>query len=206
MVMVVLDESVEEQLKAERRAKGLDGHDEVWDGVYHMSPLANNEHQWIISRLAGIFFITIDSPGLGQAFAGANVSDREDGWEKNYRVPDLAVFLEGNTAQDRESHWLGGPDFVVEVASPRDETREKLPFYGKVGVRELLLVDRDPWALGLYRNRGGVLVREGESGVDSGGVLEFEALPLAARLVAAEGGGRPRIEVARRGGGGRWLV
>ena len=29
-------------------------------------------------------------------FAGTNVSDREDDWRKNFRCPDVAVFLPGN--------------------------------------------------------------------------------------------------------------
>lgn len=206
MAMLILDKYVEEQLKAERKATGADCYDEVWEGVYHMSPLAGDERQGIVARLTGILFLTIDLPGLGLVRAGVNVSDRMEDWKGNYRIPDVAVFLAGTAARNCESHWLGGPDFVVEITSPGDETRDKLPFYGRVGVRELLLVDRDPWVLELYHNRDGRLVLEGTSRVAMGERLAFAVLPLSARLIADEGGGRPRIEVSQDEGAGRWLV
>ena len=59
-------------------------------------------------------------------FPGCNVSDRPKRWKKNYRCPDVAVFLPGNPAEDRETHWFGGPDFAVEILSPYDRSREKL--------------------------------------------------------------------------------
>jgi len=46
---------------------------------------------------------------------------------------------------------VGGPDFAVEILNPGDRTPEKLPFYASVNVRELLVVDRDPWSLELFR-------------------------------------------------------
>ena len=36
-----------------------------------------------------------------------------------------------------------------------DKSRKKFGFYKSVGVRELLLVDRHPWALELYRVEAG---------------------------------------------------
>jgi Uma2 family endonuclease len=206
MAMLILDKYVEEQLKAERKATGADCYDEVWEGVYHMSPLAGDEHQGIVSLLTTIFTVTVQWTGLGLVRAGVNVSDREEDWKFNYRIPDVAVFLAGTAARNCETHWVGGPDFAVEIASPGDETRDKLPFYGEAGVRELLLIDRDPWALELYRNRDGRLVLEGTSCVSRGERLAFAVLPLSARLVAGEGGGRHRIEVSQDEGAGSWLV
>jgi Uma2 family endonuclease len=206
MAMLVLDRYAEERLKAERKASGADRYDEVWDGVYHMSPIAGDEHQEIVARLTGIFFNTIDMPGLGLVRPGVNVSDRADDWTSNYRVPDVAVFLAGTSARNRETHWLGGPDFGVEVISRGDDTRDKLPFYAAVGSRELLLIDRDPWALELYRPGGGGLALAGTSTVVGGESLPSAVLPLRFRLVAGEGGGRPRIEVTHADGAQRWLV
>ena len=110
MSMIINDELVEARLIDERRANGLDGHDEVWDGVYVISPLANNEHQRVATELAAILCGIVVNEGLGSVFAGANVSDRDDDWTKNYRVPDVLVFLEETNAVDRGSHWYGGPD------------------------------------------------------------------------------------------------
>ena len=45
MSLLVSDPELKERLLAERRASGGDRYDEVWDGVYVMSPLADDEHQ-----------------------------------------------------------------------------------------------------------------------------------------------------------------
>lgn len=42
---LVADPQISEKLIAERKALGLDRFDEVWEGVYVMPPMANNEHQ-----------------------------------------------------------------------------------------------------------------------------------------------------------------
>ena len=157
MPTLVNDPRVEETLLAHRRQSGLDKYDEVWDGVYVMAPIANNEHQGLLSRLTTILVGQIEFPGLGRVFPGANVSDRPLDWQQNYRVPDVLVFLNGNPAEDRDSHWFGGPDFAVEISSPGDQSREKIDFYSRVGVRELLIIDRDPWQLELFRLTAGRL-------------------------------------------------
>ncbi|MGO9918852.1 MAG: Uma2 family endonuclease, partial [Isosphaeraceae bacterium] len=131
----------------ERRECGGDRYDEVWDGVYVMSPLADNEHQQLGFDLAWAIKM-----GLGQRiriFPGCNVSSRSQRWKRNYRCPDVAVFLPDNPAEDRKTHWFGGPDFAVEIQSPFDRSREKFGFYAKVGVRELMFVARRPWSLEL---------------------------------------------------------
>src|SRR4051794_28174820 len=117
MATLILDPDVEESLLAERKKSGADRYDEVWEGVYHVSPLAGDEHQGLVAHLTGVFYITIDLPGLGCVRAGVNVSDRKGNWKKNYRIPDVAVFLAGTSAQNRGAYWLGGPDFAVEIAS-----------------------------------------------------------------------------------------
>jgi Uma2 family endonuclease len=201
----VLDSYVEDQILAQRRASGGDRFDEVWDGIYVMSPLANNEHQLIATRLSTILQVILNFGERGLVFAGVNVSDRHDDWKQNFRCPDVAVFLNGTAAINRESHWLGGPDFAVEVASRGDRAREKLEFYAKVNTREVLIVDRDPWALDLYRLLDGTLTRVGTSRPGDAEPIQSEVVPLAFRLIANEP--RPTIEVARRDGGGEsWRV
>jgi hypothetical protein len=39
-------------LIARRRALGLDTHDEVWNGEYHMAPAAHSSHGWLDDQLA----------------------------------------------------------------------------------------------------------------------------------------------------------
>jgi Uma2 family endonuclease len=203
MPTLVLDPCLEDRLRAERAESGADRWDEVWDGVYVMSPLPNNEHQVIVSKFTGIFEIVIGMPGLGTVFPGANVSDRDD-WTHNYRCPDVAVFLRDGAAIDRDTFWLGGPDFAVEVVSPEERARDKISFYEAVNVRELLVVDRDPWALELFRLQEGRLAPVGVSTVEHPDLLVSTVLPLVFRLVAGEG--RPRIDVMQSDGRQRWTI
>lgn len=71
----------------------------------------------------------------------------------------MAVFLKGNPALDRVTHWQGSGDLVVEVVTKGDRSREKLDFYAKLGTREVVVVDRDPWQLELYRLHRGKFKR-----------------------------------------------
>ena len=116
-----------------------------------MVPLANTEHQGLQSRLAGAIRNSVGWDIAVHVHAGANVSDREDDWTHNYRIPDVVVVFPGGAARDCGTHWCGGPDFCAEITSPGDRSRDKLDFYAAIGVRELLLIDRDPWALELYQ-------------------------------------------------------
>ena len=96
-------------------------------------------------------------------FPGVNLSDRDKGWEQNYREPDVAVFLRDGKAINCGTHWRGAADFLVEIISPGERTREKIPFYSSLGVVELLIIDRDPWTLELYRHQNGQLAKVGQS-------------------------------------------
>lgn len=183
----------------QRRLRGEDRFDEVWNGVYVLSPLANNDHQWLATRLASRFDQALGATDAIKVFAGTNVSDQPTRWKKNYRCPDVAVFFPGNPAEDRGTHWFGGPDFVVEILSPGDRSRKKFAFYAKIGVRELLLIDRDPWRLELYRLRDGALEPVGMSDVERPLELSSTVLPLNFRLLPGQP--RPRIEMTRSGDG-----
>lgn len=151
MSVLIQDATIVAALLEQRRTSGRDRYDEVWDGVYVMSPMADNEHQDLATELAAILRTIIDWRGQGRTLAGANVSDRREDWTNNYRVPDVSVFLDETSAVDCQTHWFGGPDFGIEIASSGDQTLEKLPFYARVGTRELLVIDRNPWQCTLYR-------------------------------------------------------
>lgn len=195
MAALVLDVLLEDRLRRERALTGADRYDEVWDGVYVMAPIANNEHQFLAFELAAAIRRGIRVPEDGQVFAGCNVSDQQDEWTKNYRVPDVATFLKGNPAQDRDTHWFGGPDFAVEVVSPYDRSRDKFDFYFKVGVRELLIVDRQPWRLELYRNDGHALALVGHCLPTKPKPLQSQVIPFGFSLAA--GRPRPKLVVVR---------
>jgi Uma2 family endonuclease len=204
MATVVMDRSVAAQLRHERAAAGLDRWDEVWEGTYMMAPLPNPEHQQIALRLGAIFEETVGWNEETMVLAGTNVSDREKGWQFNYRCPDVVVYLPKTRAKKYRTHWVGGPDFAVEIISEDDQTRDKIPFYSKLGTRELLVIDRDPWSVELLRLSAKKLKSVGVSSGKRGRVLQSRMLPLSFRL--SSGQRRPAIEVVRSTDGKTWKV
>lgn len=179
----------------DRQERDIDQHDEVWEGVYVVPPLANLPHQRLVTGLTAIFHDAIGLTGRGQVFAGANVSDRPTGWEKNYRDPDVVVVLKGGRAIDCFTHLLGGPDFLVEIESKDGEAEAKIPFYSHVQVHELLIVQRDSRGLRLYRHDGRELVLVGTSNADAPVWLKSEVIPFAFRWKSTPAG--PATEVKR---------
>jgi Uma2 family endonuclease len=204
MAAIILDRELEKAIIRKRQETGADRYDEVWDGVYVMSPIANNEHQFIGGKLTSALDQSLNGIVGALAYPGVNVTDRLDDWTKNYRCPDVAVFLPGNPAQDRQTHWYGGPDFAVEIISPRDRSRKKLDFYAKVGVRELLLVNRKPWSLELYRLIEDKLTLVGKTTPDPAQTLTSEVLPISLRLLPNDP--RPTIEVTQTADGRQWMI
>jgi len=204
MPLLVTDPLLEERLKTERRHLGADRFDEVWEGVYIMTPFPDDEHQQIVLALAAVLQELVGWAGLGQVRAGVNLTDRETDWQSDYRVPDVALFLAGGSAENHGTYWRGAADFLAEITSPDDRVREKLPFYSRLGVRELLLVDRSSWTLELYRWGEGELRLVGQSRASAGEVLRSAVVPLQFQLVPASP--RPRIEVTATETGRCWSV
>ena len=203
MPRVILPRDHLDRIIRRRRTTGAARWDEVWDGVYFVAPLPNIEHQ----GLSGDLYYTLRNALSGwdgvSVFPSLNVSDREENWQKNYRCPDASIFLPGNPAQDRDTHWLGGPDFAVEILSPGDRARLKLPFYAGVGVREVLLIDRRPWRLELHRRQGDDFHLVGTSSPEASEPLASAALALTFRMIA--GSPRPTIEI-ERADGATWIA
>jgi len=182
MPALICDSKEVEALIRHRQECGGDRYDEVWDGLYIMSPSATLEHQRLIGELSAILCEVLDRTGEGTAYAGANVTDRQDDWTQNYRCPDVVVVLDesADRCRDIESALLGGPDFLIEVRSPHDKTFDKLDFYGSIGVRELLVIDRDDKSLRLFRLTDGRLIEVSavEGGLTCQTVgLSFRTLP-----------------------------
>ena len=139
-----------------------------------------------------------------KVFPPINVSDRADKWKKNFRIPDISVFLLGTWAVDKKTHWFGGPDFIIEIITPSDCSRKKLKFYEKLRVREVLLVDRKPWSLELYRLTDGELKLADKITSDPTLRLTSQVLPISLRLLP--GAPRPTIEVTQIKDARKWLV
>jgi Uma2 family endonuclease len=204
MATIIQDRDTERRMIARRRRLGHDKFDEVWNGVYVMAPMANIEHQNVVSGLNTLLDIVIRWPKLGHVMPGTNVSDRRVDWKKNFRCPDVAVFLKDTQAVNCDTHWFGGPDFAIEVASPKERIKKKLGFYAKVGTSELLILDRYPWSLSLCRLTDGELRLVGTSSISASEWLTSSVVPLSFRLI--DGVERPRIEVLHSDGKQTWIV
>ncbi len=203
--VLILDPDEIESFIQDRRDSGIDRYDEVWEGVYVVPPLANLPHQDLATALAGILFNVITLEERGRVQGGANISDRRAGWKRNFRCPDVVVVLKEGRAADCHTHWLEGPDFLIEVQSPGDETEEKIPFYSQIRVRELLIIHRDTRQLRLYRHDGQRLVPVRPTEYGGGKWLMSAVVPLAFRRRMLRR--TPFIEVQRTDGiPGNWTV
>src|SRR5687768_14135460 len=159
MDMLVVDPRVSARLIEERRARGQDHFDEVWEGTYIMAPAPNDEHQELSTRLARPLLEIVEDAGLGVVRISINLASNPDDWEHDFRIPEVAVYLNDSLAVCHDAFWSGPPDFLVEIVSPWDKTRQKINFYSQLGARELLIIDRDPWQLELFRLQGTKLVQ-----------------------------------------------
>ncbi|MBI2932879.1 MAG: Uma2 family endonuclease [Planctomycetes bacterium] len=151
--MKVLYLDAPEEIIRERRRKGLDRYDELWEGVYHMVSPPSERHQYIVGELFGLLGVYAQSHKLGTLRLGLGVRAGEE----NYRIPEWIFLRTGReTLLKPDSGTVDeGPDAVLEVRSPGDETDEKIPFYEKRAVRELIIVDRDTRAVAVFCHTAG---------------------------------------------------
>ncbi|HEX3997345.1 MAG TPA: Uma2 family endonuclease [Pirellulales bacterium] len=204
MATLITDPELEQRVRTERAGWGIDRYDEVWDGTYMLTPLPNLEHAEIQTKFVAVFRAALGFEGPAHVYGGINISDRAEDWLGNYRCPDAAIVLPGNPGRNCGAYFLGGPDFVVEIVSPHDKSRDKIAFYESLGVREFLVVDRNPWMLELYRLRDGRLELVGQSRLERANLLASTVLPVTLRLTP--GSPRPRIDVRHADGLQHWLV
>jgi Uma2 family endonuclease len=181
----VLVNVTDEEL-ARRRSIGLDRWDEMWDGVLHMTPAPSVEHQRILDRMIAFLEPHLRGAGRGRLFSGINVF----GDPMNYRIPDLTFVAAGRDHVLHEDGVRGGgPDAVIEIRSPEDETYEKLPFYAALGTREVIVIDRDTKRPEMFRLAGSHLVALQP---DADGWLRAEAMMVRFRAVD---GRPPRLRI-----------
>jgi Uma2 family endonuclease len=175
---------------AHRKAIGADRWDEMWDGVLHMTPAPGREHQRMLDELVAFVLGVLKRTRRGTLHSGINVFD-ESSPKENYRIPDATFVASGREAILVEDGVRGGgPDAVIEVRSPGDESYEKLPFYAQLAVREVVIVDRDTKRPEVYRLAGSSYVAV--SGDRDGWVtaetlrLRFRRTPDRAALLVAD--------------------
>ena len=204
MELIVTDPELAKRLIAQRQEWEVDRFDEVWDGTYIIAPIADNTHQDLQAGLGTIFHVINGMKCPPHVYMGVVISDRVEGFEQNYRWPDVALFLAGTTARECGTHWCGGPDFMVEIRCRGDRTMQKLPFYASINVRELLIIDRDPWSMEIYRLRDGELRRVDRVEVEDARSIGSEVVSLDFRFIPASP--RPTILVEHRETAQRWSV
>ena len=119
----------------ERRRLGHDIRDEVWDGVLHMVPQPGTPHMRFSARLHEVLAPLARTRGYEALYELALYESPDD---KNYRVPDVVVVDAAHLSQRGIEKRA---EIAIEILSPNDESRDKLPFYATCGVGEVWLID-----------------------------------------------------------------
>jgi Uma2 family endonuclease len=125
-----------------RKKTGADSWDEMWEGVLHMAPVPNRTHQDLQGAVYAWLRIHWALPRGFRVHPPINIAS-PGGWPNDYRIPDVVLLTPDRFHIDHDEYFEGAPTAVVEIRSPGDESLEKLPFYAKLGVPEVWIVDRD---------------------------------------------------------------
>jgi Uma2 family endonuclease len=141
------------EVLAWRKQTGADRYDEMWAGVLHMAPSPNRDHQKLEFGLERALEELWSSHCRGLVCHQLNVA-RPGRWPSDYRIPDLLLLADARRDRDRNEYVDGGPNVVIEIESPGDETRAKLAFYAELDVREVWIVGRDTRRVELLRREG----------------------------------------------------
>jgi Uma2 family endonuclease len=140
MTTVFLGEHPDVQtLIDQRRALGQDGRDEVWEGVYYVTPHAHIHHGVLQIRLGRV----LDDLAGPRGYTVS--SEFNLGKQSDYRVPDLGVHR-GTPSE----LYMPTAAMVVEILSPGDRTYEKFSFFRHYGVEEILVVDLNDKSMQLW--------------------------------------------------------
>jgi Uma2 family endonuclease len=141
-------------LLAWRKQTGADRWDEMWEGVLHMAPSPNLEHQDLEGAIEAYLRAQWTPLPGNRVYHNINVAS-VGGWPHDYRIPDLALITSPPLGVDRREYFEGAPHVVVEIRSPGDESYEKLEFYARIGVPEVWIIDRDSKACEILVLNGG---------------------------------------------------
>ena len=145
---------VPKEFLEERARLGHDRKDELWEGVLHLvSPAGSPIHGLVNLDLTHALRTAGQRLGL-LAYVEVGVYAPELD-PVSYRVPDGALAR----PEQASERGLEGAVLVLEVLSPRDESRKKFEFYARVGVSEFWLVDPKTREPEIYANVDGVFSR-----------------------------------------------
>jgi Uma2 family endonuclease len=127
---------VPEAFLEERYQHGKDKKDELWEGVLHMVPQPSTIHISVATEIFIALRALAGRQGL-VAYPDPIGIYAPDVDPLSWRVPDAALARPEQVSE----RGLEGAVLAVEVLSPRDKSREKFPFYARVGLSEVWLVD-----------------------------------------------------------------
>jgi len=133
----------------ERRLRGIDKRDEVWDGVLHVPPTPGVAHQKFAFKLQTVLIPIVESLGL-DIIQETTVYDPVKGL-KNYRSPDLVV---AEPSDFSKRGIEGHAEVVVEILSPNDESYKNFDFYAARQIAEYWIVDPETREIEVYVLRG----------------------------------------------------
>ena len=134
--------SVPPEILEWRKRTGAERWDEMWEGVLHMVPMPNREHQDLEGAMEAYLRLRWIPKHKGKVYHNINLAP-PGGWPNNYRIPDLVILTPDRFGIDHNEYFEGAPTVVVEIRSPEDETDEKFGFYAQLGVPEVWVIDRD---------------------------------------------------------------
>jgi Uma2 family endonuclease len=174
---------VDQEWLAERRRRGIDSADEVWDGVLHVPPEPTVVHQRFEGRLERVLAPLVERRGF-EIFRQVSIVDPRD-HDRNYRIPDIIVV---DPARLLRRGTEGPAELAIEVLSPEDKSRDKLPFYAARGTKEVWLVDPETREVEVYVLRGATFYI---AVANRAGVTHAPALDLELSVVAG-----PKLRVA----------
>lgn len=120
----------------ERRQNGHDKKDELWEGVLHMVPCPTPAHNLVAVSIYNALVRFGGKRGL-TAFPDSTAIYAPDRDPVSWRVPDASLVRPAQVSE----RGLEGAVLAVEVRSVGDESYQKLPFYARVGVLEVWIVD-----------------------------------------------------------------
>jgi Uma2 family endonuclease len=171
----------------DRRRRGLDRKDEVWDGVLHVAPAPTTSHQMMTTDLVEVIGPLARLRGLRPMVESAILDPRDH--DRNYRIPDLLVVAPQHLI---ERGTEGPVAIVIEVLSPNDESRDKFDFYAERGVGEIWIIDPQTRETEVYVLRGRKYFA---SLPDANHLVHAPALDLQLAVIAG-----PKLRVTWTGG------
>ena len=133
-----------------------------------MIPAPGHAHARVAQRLAELLGPLARAAGLEATMHEFNLGDSE----RDFRVPDGGLHR-----PDAAELWHPTAALIVEIVSPGDETWDKLPFYAKHHVDEVLIVDPEKRSVDWLALAGGE-----DRPVEHSGLIELGSADLAERI------------------------